>query len=223
MRVMVWGGSGLVGSACLRYLLKDDRVTEVIAPTRRPLALSHGKLSNPQVDFARIATLGSLFEGVDCVVSALGTTLRQAGSRENFRRIDHDYNLAIAQAARAGGVGRYCLVSAVGADEQSLIFYSRIKGELERRVIGLGFPSLFLYRPGLLVGEREHFRLGESLAIKTSGLMNLLMQGPLKPFRAIRGEVVGRALANHAAASDASEGTHFLYYPEIVSMSGQSA
>lgn len=222
MRVMVWGGSGLVGSACLRYLLKDDRVTAVVAPTRRPLGISHAKLANPQVDFGQIATQGALFEGIDCVVSALGTTIRQAGTREQFRLIDHDYNLSIAKTARQRGVNRFCLVSAVGADEQSLVFYSRIKGELERGVTALGFPSLFLYRPGLLVGEREHFRLGESLAIKTSGLMNLLMQGPLKPFRAIRGEVVGRALANNAAMTASTEGVHFFYYPEIVAMSGES-
>lgn len=211
-----------MGSACLRYLLKDERVTAVVAPTRRPLSISHGKLSNPLVDFAQIATQGALFEGIDGVVSALGTTIRQAGTREQFRLIDHDYNLAIAKAARQRGVSRYCLVSAVGADEQSLVFYSRIKGELERGVAALGFPSLFLYRPGLLVGEREHFRLGESLAIKTSGLMNLLMQGPLKPFRAIRGETVGRALANNAAQAVCTEGVQYLYYPEIVAMSGDS-
>jgi uncharacterized protein YbjT (DUF2867 family) len=115
------------------------------------------------VDFERLDRAAEQF-AVDAIVCALGTTMRQARSRERFRRVDFDYPLEAARLARARGVPHFLLVSALGANARSRIFYNRVKGELEEALGGQGFPSLTIVRPSLLLGSRREFRLGEVIA-----------------------------------------------------------
>ncbi len=131
-RILMAGSTGLVGRDVLERLLADDRWTQVVAPTRRPLA-SHPKLVNPIVDYDALPLDAPWWE-VDAAISTLGTTLRQAGSREAFRAIDHGYTLAIARAVHNRGATRFGLNSALGADPGSLSFYLRTKGEIERDI-----------------------------------------------------------------------------------------
>jgi uncharacterized protein YbjT (DUF2867 family) len=162
-RILIAGSTGLVGGHVLERLLADDRWTQVVAPTRRPLA-AHPKLVNPIVDYEALPLDAPWWE-VDAAISTLGTTLRQAGSREAFRAIDHGYIMAIARAVRDRGATRFGLNSALGADPGSLNFYLRTKGKIERDIEAIGFASLTIVRPGLLGGERSESRTGERIGL----------------------------------------------------------
>ena len=165
---LVAGATGLVGREILQGLLADDGVSAVHALARRPLALQHPKLSTHVVDFTALPALPA----VDETYLALGTTIKVAGSQPAFRAVDVDANLAVAQAARAAGCRRLGLVSAMGADAGSSIFYNRVKGELEMALAQLGFDALVIARPSFLAGDREALgqpvRGGEKLALRIS-------------------------------------------------------
>ncbi|KAF1695071.1 Rossmann-fold NAD(P)-binding domain-containing protein [Pseudoxanthomonas daejeonensis] len=160
--VLLAGATGLVGRHVLDLLLADSRVGRVVAPSRRPL-LPHPKLQDVRVDYDALP-VDAAWWAVDAVICTLGTTIKVAGSQEAFRRIDHDYPLQVATLARRHGAGAYALNSAKGADAGSRIFYSRVKGELERDLATLDFPSLTFVRPGLIGGERAETRTGEAMA-----------------------------------------------------------
>ncbi|MBB5885866.1 NAD-dependent dehydratase [Xanthomonas sp. LMG 8992] len=177
MNILLAGATGLVGGHALRQLLADPACSAVIAPTRRALELTHSKLHNPVLDFDALPAQAPWWQ-VEAAICALGTTMRQAGSREAFRRVDHDYPLAIARLLRQHGAAAFALNSALGADPQSWAFYNRVKGELENDLRALGFPSLTLVRPGLIGGERAQRRRGEHAA---SVVLRAL--GPLLPRR----------------------------------------
>lgn len=176
--VLLLGATGLVGGQLLRQLAADDRVQRVVALARRPVLLpsgataSHaGKLDARVVDFDALEASAEAFNGVEQVFCALGTTIRQAGSREQFRRVDHGYPLAAARLALRLGASHYLLVSAIGADPGSRIFYNRVKGEVERDIATLGYRSTTIVRPSLLLGDRGEFRLGEEVAKRLAWVM----------------------------------------------------
>ncbi|MDY1032317.1 NAD-dependent dehydratase [Stenotrophomonas sp. CFBP8980] len=175
MRVMLLGATGLVGGQVLALMLEDMRCTELVAPSRRPLPVTAPKLDNPVLDFEHLPGTAPWW-AVDAVICALGSTMAQAGSREAFKRIDHDYPLTFAGQAHAHGAGTFVLNSAAGADAGSRIFYNRVKGALEQDLRGLDFDSLTLVRPGLIGGQRAHKRTGEHLALQVLGVL-----GPLLP------------------------------------------
>ncbi len=161
-RVLLLGATGLVGRHCLQMLLRDDGVAHVRALVRRPpegLALSP-KLETVVCDFEQMGTHPEWF-AVDEVFCALGTTIAAAGSQSAFRRVDFDYPLTAAQLARRQGARHYLLVSALGANAQSLVFYNRVKGELENELRALQFPALTIARPSMLMGERKERRRKE--------------------------------------------------------------
>jgi len=165
-RVLLAGATGLVGRECLAQLTADPSVSEVLALVRRapdPGTVLHRKLHVLQVDFEQLG-LHARQLAADQVLCALGTTMRRAGSREAFRRVDYDYPLALARLARRQGARHFLLVSALGADPGSRVFYNRVKGELEQSLRALDYPSLTIVRPSLLLGERDEFRAGEQLA-----------------------------------------------------------
>ncbi|WP_414612986.1 NAD(P)H-binding protein [Stenotrophomonas pavanii] len=201
MRVMLLGATGLVGGQVLPMLLADPRCRAVVAPTRRPLALRDPKLHAPVLQFDALPDAPA-WARVDAVICALGSTLAQAGSREAFRRIDHGYPMAFARLARAEGARAFALNSAAGANPQSLIFYSRVKGELERDLRALGFASLTLVRPGLIGGERNEVRRGERWALSVLGAL-----GPVLPrsWRINPAGEIARALVEAALAPHPGE------------------
>jgi len=157
--VLLAGATGLVGTEILRGLLADPSVTSVHALGRRKPALEHVKLAAVVVDFTNLPPLPR----ADEVYLALGTTIKSAGSQSAFRAVDFDANLNVAKAALAAGVRRAGLVSAMGADASSNVFYSRVKGELEEALSKLAFEGLVVVRPSLLVGDRE--RLGQPIRL----------------------------------------------------------
>jgi len=204
MKLMLVGASGLVGQQVLRQASTHPAVSGLIAPTRKPLAPA-ARLENPIVDFEHLPADAPWWK-VDAVICTLGTTMAQAGSEAAFRRVDHDYPLAVARLARAAGANAFVLNSALGAAADSRVFYSRVKGEAENAISALGYPSLTLVRPSLLDGgPRPDSRPGERI-----GLWFARMFRPLIParYRAVATEAVARALL--AAAVARVPGVHVL-------------
>lgn len=159
---VVAGATGLVGRELVRQLGADGGWREVRALVRRPPPpeLSHARVTAVQVDYARLEPAPD-WAAAEHVFCALGTTMRQAGSAEAFRRVDLEYPVALARAALARGARHFLLVSAVGASTGSRFFYNRVKGEVEDAIAILGFRSVTVARPSLLLGPRGEPRLGE--------------------------------------------------------------
>jgi uncharacterized protein YbjT (DUF2867 family) len=181
---LVAGATGLVGREILQGLLADDAVAAVHALVRRPLGIQHPKLTAHVVDFAALPALPAVAE----TYLALGTTIKVAGSQSAFRAVDFDANLAVAQAARAAGAKRLGLVSAMGADARSSIFYNRVKGELEAALALLGYETVVIARPSFLAGDRESLgqpvRGGEKLALRVSQWLRPVIPANLRSIAA---------------------------------------
>ena len=148
--VLILGATGQVGQALLQLALQHPDISRVVAPTRRPLP-PHANLDNPQVDFEALPEAAAWWKA-DLALCALGTTLRQVKSRAGFYRVDHDYVLTAAGLAQRAGTPAFGLVSSLGADASSRVFYLKTKGETEKALAALGFASLVLVRPSLLIG-----------------------------------------------------------------------
>jgi uncharacterized protein YbjT (DUF2867 family) len=172
-RVMLVGATGLVGGEVLKLALANPKVRQVVAPARRALP-AHVKLLNPVVDFNALPEESDWWT-VDAVICALGTTIKKAGSQAAFTRVDHDHPLRVAELALRHGARAYALNSALGADVQSRVLYSRTKGELERDLLALGYPSLTFVRPGLIGGERNESRPAEQFGITLSTWLRPLL------------------------------------------------
>lgn len=202
--LLLAGASGLVGALALPGLLEGDRREQwqVFAPTRRALGLVHPRLHSIEVDpgtpvgQAQIERV-LVGQGVrlDCFICALGSTLKAAGSQDAFAAIDRDLVLALAGIARRHGARQAIVVSSVGAAAHSPSFYLRVKGEMEAGIEKLGFERVDFLQPGLLLGERTGAsRPGERIAQMLNPLLNPLLLGSLRPYRAIRAETVAAAL-----------------------------
>jgi uncharacterized protein YbjT (DUF2867 family) len=194
--LLLVGATGLVGREVLRLALADPRVKHLSAPTRRPLA-AHSHLTNPQADFDALQADAPWWKA-DAVICTLGTTIKKAGSKEVFHRIDHGYPLAVARLARAHGTRGFALVSSTGADPHARSFYLRIKGELERDLDSCGFPSLTLVRPSLIGGRREESRPAERFA-----MLAMTALRPIIPrrYRMVPAESIARTLLEAALAA----------------------
>ena len=182
--VIIAGATGLVGKELLRGLLDDPAVVHVHSLGRRAPRIESAKLTAHVVDFTTLPALPP----ADELYLALGTTIKVAGSQAAFRALDHDANLAVAKAALASGTKRVGLVSAMGADSTSSIFYSRVKGELEDDLARLPFAGLAIARPSLLVGARAELgqpsRPGEEWGSAISKIFGFLIPSNYKPIHA---------------------------------------
>jgi uncharacterized protein YbjT (DUF2867 family) len=205
--VLLLGATGLVGGECLKLLLADAGFSPVRVLVRRPLSASiaSGKLEVHVIDLERLDAQPALLS-VDQVFCALGTTIRQAGSQERFRAVDYAIPLAAARLARQQGARHFLLVSSLGASRRSRVFYSRVKGELEAAVLGLGFGSVTIVRPSLLLGDRAEFRLGEEIFKRLAFL-------PLGRYRPVHARDVAAALVR--AAKRDEEGARIIESADI--------
>jgi uncharacterized protein YbjT (DUF2867 family) len=198
--VLLLGGTGLVGNACLRLLARDDRVREVRMLVRRASGVAvtgstgTNRIVEHVVDYDWPDADSEIFD-VDSVICALGTTIRTAGSQNAFRKVDYEYPLRIAGIARRHGASHFAIVSAIGADPQARTFYSRVKGNVEEGLKKLGYPVLTIVRPSFLMGERIESRPLESVA------RHLGVYLPLK-WRSISVERVARALVTEVLSND---------------------
>jgi len=193
MRALLAGGTGLVGKAVIEASARAG--VELVGVGRRPT----GKLQEEIVtSLAQIPTLPA----AEAAICTLGTTIRAAGSREAFRAIDYEAVIAFATAALAAGASQFIVVTAVGADPSASIFYSRIKGEVERDLGALGFARLDIVRPGLLLGKRAERRPVESLLQMLAPMTDCLMLGPWRQYRSVDARDLAHyllALTSHCA------------------------
>jgi len=187
------GASGLTGGYTLDALLGAPDVSRVIAVTRRPLGRENSRLANRIVQFER---LESQLKGTSCdaALCCLGTTLRKAGSQQRFRAVDVDCVLAFARAARAANARRFVVMSSVGANPNSRNFYLRTKGEMEEELEGIGFESLDILQPSMLLAFRAEMRPLELVASALMPLAAPLLRGKYAPYRAISARTVAAAM-----------------------------
>ncbi len=214
---LVSGGSGLVGMQLLHQLFKEKQYDYVITVSRRELTLKHPKLVQVVVDFDQMGYVSLLnkiqekdlggehrglvqaMEQKDVSIHAfcaLGTTIKKAKSKENFYKIDHDYVVSFARWAHQWGAVKFLYVSALGADQQSSIFYNRVKGETEEDLKVIPFRYLGLFRPSLLLGERKETRIGEDFAKVFMKLFTAF--GLFKKYKPIYGHQVAKAMIHQA-------------------------
>ena len=223
MRVMLLGATGLTGGKVLQGLLGRDEVSQVVALVRHKLPTLHDKLAQHEVDFDRLEDHAELFD-VDVIICCLGTTIKKAGSQDQFRKVDLGYPMKAGELGRSRGVRAFILMSAIGASSSSTIFYNRVKGELEDALKDLDYPYLSIYHPSLLLGDRKEQRTAEALGIKAMPLVNRLLIGPLDKYRGIEAQTVASAMVNEACrlASEpaAEQVVQTREYDEIVQLAG---
>ena len=191
------GATGLVGGHVLQLLLDDETYAEVVVLVRKPSFNPHPKLREHIIDFGHLDRHASIIKADD-VFCCLGTTIKVAGSQEAFRKVDFTYPVQIAALALKNGAKQFLVVTSVGANSQSSIFYNRVKGEVEEAVAKLPFQSLHIFRPSLLLGERKEFRPGEKIGMAAMKSFSFLMIGGMKKYRAIEANVLARGMVRTA-------------------------
>jgi uncharacterized protein YbjT (DUF2867 family) len=200
---VIAGATGLVGKQLMFKLLDSPLYYRVVALVRKKMPVRHEKLIQMEVDFDHLYDLKYQILGDD-FFCCLGTTIKQAGSKAAFYKVDFTYCYELARIASANGAHRFLLVSAVGADAKSSIFYSRVKGELENAIKKLNFPHFQVFRPSFLVGERVQSRLGEKLGIGFAKAISPLMLGMLEKYKPIEAVQVATSML-HAAQQDSKK------------------
>lgn len=215
---LVVGATGLVGGLVVKELLQQEEIVEVRALVRRPFEMTHPKLKVMQIDWDRLEMYTAFFADVHSVYCCLGTTIKQAGSQEQFRKVDLDYVLKTAQLAKRSGVRQFMAVSSAGASPKVRNFYLRTKGEMEEGLARIGFSGLHLFRPSLLLGERTDTRFGERLAAVLMTSLDVVFRTPrLAPYRAIPASKVARSMV--AIGLSNVSGSH-VYTNEVLHVLG---
>src|SRR5687767_12572435 len=204
---LITGATGLIGKQLLQLLLQDAYYEKVKAITRKPLTEQHPKLENLVLDFDKLSDVDLKSDDVFC---CLGTTIRIAKTKEAFRKVDYEYPVELARIAKNQGATQYLLVSALGADKNSGIFYNKVKGEVEEAVNEVGFKSFHVFRPSLLLGDRTEQRAGEGAATTFFKLFGVLI--PAK-YKAIDSAKVAKAMLHFAKANNS--GFHILESREL--------
>ncbi|TRX56294.1 NAD-dependent epimerase/dehydratase family protein [Fulvivirga sp. M361] len=203
-KAFIVGATGLIGKYLTSLLLDSDRYNEVVAITRKPLG-EHAKLKNFLGGYDDLEQLSENIRGDD-IYCCLGTTMKTAGSKENFRKVDYDYPLKIAQIAAQNRANQFLVVTAMGASSRSNVFYNRVKGELEEALAKIPFEGLHIFRPALLLGKRQEKRAGEHIAQVIFNVINRLFVGPLKKYKAIDYRKVANAM--FSVAVEAKKGVY---------------
>lgn len=200
------GATGLIGSQLLPLLLASGRYSKVTVVGRRELPLSHPKLTQVVTNLDRLELVREQL-AADDVYCCLGTTMAQAGSKEAFYQVDFGYVVTLA-ALTSAPEAQFLVVSSLNPDPKSLFYYSRVKAEMEAAVRKLGFRAIHIFRPSLLLGQRQKPRLGEKVASVVMGALQPLLRGPLREWRAIEGQAVARAMLRAAAGESSGIRVH---------------
>lgn len=190
---IIAGGTGLIGQHVIQNLLADDDFEKVYILNRRAIGYNHPKAKEIIVDFNN---LSQHLEGISPTHAfcTLGTTIKKAGSKEAFKQVDYQYPLNFAQAVHEKGCQNFSIVTAMGTDSPSFIFYNQVKYEITEALSHMGFHSLNILQPSLLLGERPESRLGEDVAQKFFNWTKPLWKGPLKHVAGIEGKQVAKAM-----------------------------
>ena len=193
------GATGLTGNLLLELLLNNNDYQKIIVYTRLIIEKSHPKLEQRVIDFNLLDTIVQ----ADDVYCCLGTTIKQAGSKPAFEKVDYEYPLKIAKLQLKAGSKKFLLISAMGADANSMIFYSRVKGRLENELQQLGYESLYIFRPSFITGDRKEKRTEEYIGLVFMKLINPLLIGPLKKYKAVAALAIAKAMMHFASLNPA--------------------
>ncbi len=209
--VVVIGATGLVGSALVQELTDDPQVAEIRILSRRALSYASDKIKVIQTDLSQPEP--SAFDNATALYCGIGTTRKKTPDQKQYIAIDHGITIAAAKAAKSKGVSEVHLISAVGADVKSNIFYSRLKGEIERDLIALNFDRTLIYQPSILIGTRAEKRFGEKIAQVLSPAFDLFLIGKLQKYHSISAKEL--AVTMHRFSFNARQGVQVLVYPEL--------
>jgi uncharacterized protein YbjT (DUF2867 family) len=201
--VLIAGATGLIGKELVSLLIRSEHYNSVHIVIRRPYNLQHRKISSYIVDFENLHDFKP-----DAVIHdvyiCLGTTMKKAGNKTNFKKVDYDYVVSVAKWAKENNVEKLAIVSSIGAGSNSKsTFYLRVKGQVEQALQDLGFRNLIILRPSLLLGKREEFRFGELMAKLIIKPFASLMTGKLKKYRPVEAGNVAAAMIYHTIKSSA--------------------
>lgn len=192
-KALIAGATGLVGNELLHILLDAEEYEQVTVLVRRPLNLKHSKLVEVVVDYDHLDKYADVME-VDDVFSCLGTTIKKAKTQDSMYKVDVEYPLMLAQLAYKNQAKHFLLISSMNANPDSKIWYSKMKGELEKELSKIPFEKTSILRPALLLGERNEFRLGEKVASVIFKGLSFLFVGPLLKVKAIEGKQVAKSM-----------------------------
>ena len=206
---LVTGATGLIGSQLVQLLLEDSYYGKVIAVTRKPLDFQHSKLENLALDFDKLTEHFNSLKADD-VFCCLGTTIKSAKTKEAFRKVDFEYSVELARLTKSQGASQFLLVSALGADKNSNVFYNKVKGEVEEAIQKISFSSVHVFRPSLLLGPRTEHRTGEDAAKLFFKFLGFLLPAKYKAVQSIK---VARAMLHFSKTNNT--GFHIIESDEL--------
>ncbi|TKH02489.1 NAD-dependent epimerase/dehydratase family protein [Peribacillus simplex] len=209
---LILGATGVVGTQLVKEISNSNIYNEIHLLTRREMKFRERKCTGHVVDFDNLSQYAYLFNVTDVFI-CLGTTIKKAKSKEAFRKVDYDYIIEAAKMAKTSNVEKLLVITAMGANSKSKFFYSRVKGDVEGTLQHLEMNTVHIFRPSLLLGEREEFRAGEKISGVLSTFLKFVFVGPLRPYRAIEANKVAAAM--YAAAQTTAKGYHFYNSEEI--------
>ena len=206
---LLLGATGLTGSLLLQQLLQDAYYKKVIVYSRKSLNIQHQKLQEIIINFD---TIDTAVEAND-IFCCLGTTIKKAGSKTAFEKVDFEYPLNIAQLQKNAGSEKFLVITAMGASANSSIFYSMVKGKLEKELQFLHFSSLYIFRPSLIIGNRKEKRIGERIALILSTIINPLLIGSLAKYKSVTAVAIAKAMI--FSAKENKQGNQIILSNEI--------
>lgn len=188
------GASGLTGSILLQLLLESEAYHTVYAYNRTPLGIVNAKLKELIIDF-------DTYQGtVDAttVFCCLGTTIKKAGSKEAFKKVDQGYPVKFAQLQYQAGSQQFLVISSMGVSEKSFVFYNQVKAAMEKEISAIGYNSLGVFRPALITGDRKEHRAGEKIAVLVFGWLNQFLKGTLRKYQSIQTSEIALGMLNYS-------------------------
>ena len=203
-KAIIAGASGLIGSNLLNILLQQQEYDEILILVRKELPIRHQKLKQLIIDFDKLENCSDEING-HAVFSCLGTTKSQTPDQGQYKKIDYDYPIQLAKLAKQNGVEQFHVVSSIGSNKNSSIFYTKLKGELEEALKLLNLPALYIYQPSMLIGNRDKGRAIEKVIGSIFKIIDPLLFGGLKKYRSIKGETVAQAMFQKSL--DSAKGT----------------
>lgn len=209
---LIVGASGLVGGKLLELLLSAEEYIKIVALVRKPLGIKNTKLEEKIINFNNMAEVMDSFR-VNHVFCCIGTTIKKAKSREVFKEVDVHYPLEMAKFAKERQVEKFVIISSMGANPDSAVFYSRMKGLLEKQLQEIGLNSLHIVRPSLLLGNRKDYRLGEGIGTFLATVFSFTFVGPFEKYKPIKAETV--ALGMYKIAQRKVNGSYIYPSNEI--------
>lgn len=192
-KVILLGATGLTGSILLQRLLDDERIEKVITFNRSALQRTHPKLTSIQTDLYQLEQQADAFYA-DVVFCCIGTTKAKTPDQNEYRKIDYGIPLAAAKLCKQNGIPRLIVISALGANPESPVFYNRLKGEMEKAVLAQKLPLTYILQPSLIAGNRQEIRTGEWVGKQVARLINPFLIGGLRKYRSIHPEDIARAM-----------------------------